>query len=303
MASTRKRFLPNLGLVCITIGPEVRYRTTTRTRFLTLPDDAARTALLDELYRHNLRTLFAAIEYCHARDICLYRVTSNLFPQIDHPVGQAVRESLAGEMSGFAILAERLNVRVVIHPDQWVVLSSDTPAVVVNSINMLKDHARSLDLLGLPRSAWAMMVVHGGKGDRAERLVETIATLPENIRSRLALENDESAYSAEQILDVCERAKVPMVFDAHHHVIRENLESYEHPSVRKFTLAARKTWRPHPEWQIVHISNGATCFSDCKHSEGIDVFPPAFLDVPWVEVEAKAKENAIDPLRRRLLDR
>jgi UV DNA damage endonuclease len=303
MSAARRSTLPNLGLVCITIGPEVRYRTTTRTRFLALPDDAARTALLDELYRHNIRTLFAAIEYCHAREICLYRVTSNLFPQVDHPIGQAVRESLADEMKGFAAHAKRLSVRVVIHPDQWVVLSSDTPTVITNSVAMLTDHARTFDLLGLPISPWAMMVVHGGKGNRADALVATISGLAGNIRSRLALENDESCYSAEQIREVCQRVKVPMVFDAHHHVIREKLDSYEHPSVRKFTLAARKTWEPHPEWQIVHISNGATCFADSRHSEGIETFPAAFLDTPWVEVEAKAKENAIDPLRRRLLDR
>jgi UV DNA damage endonuclease len=194
-------------------------------------------------------------------------------------------------------------VRVVIHPDQWVVLNSESPNVVGNSIAILEEHARTFDLLGLPRSPWSTMLIHGGKGGRPDELVAAIERLPANVRSRLALENDESCYSAHQIEDVCRRAGVPMVFDAHHHVVREKLDSYEHPSVREMTLAARQTWQPHPEWQLVHISNGAGSFADPRHSEKISRFPSGFLDVPWVEVEAKAKEDAIGPLRRRLLKR
>ena len=287
---------PNLGLVCITAGEDVRYRTITRTRFLAFDEDRKRAAL-DELYRDNVQTLFKAVDYCHARGIRLYRVTSNLFPQVDHPVGRATLDSLRDAMGGFGAHAAKRDVRVVIHPDQWVVINSESPAVVTQSVAIMEDHARAFDLLGLPRSPWSLMLVHGGKGGRADALVETIAKLPDGVRSRLALENDESAFSAEQILDACRRAGVPMVFDAHHHAVRERLDSYEDPSVRAFTLAARETWRPHPEWQVVHISNSATSFLDPKHSDTIKRFPSAFADVPWVEVEAKQKEVAIGRLR------
>ncbi|MEZ4618523.1 MAG: hypothetical protein R2867_23825 [Caldilineaceae bacterium] len=57
-----------------------------------------------------------------------------------------------------------------------------------------------------------------------------IQTLPDAVRSRLILENDERAYSASEFLRLPGRW-VPMVFDAHHHVCRERLESYEHPSI------------------------------------------------------------------------
>jgi UV DNA damage endonuclease len=290
---------PDLGLVCITAGDEVRYRTITRTRFLSF-DDGRKRAALDELYRDNVRTLFKAVDYCHARAIRLYRVTSNLFPQVDHPVGSATLESLREAMGGFGAYAAARDVRVVIHPDQYVVLNSESPAVIAQSVAIMADHARVFDLLGLPRSTWSLMLLHGGKGGRADALVETIAALPDNIRLRLALENDESAFSAAQILDACRRAGVPMVFDAHHHAVRERLDSYEDPSVRAFTLAARETWQPHPEWQVVHISNGAASFRDPKHSDTITRFPGAFADVPWVEVEAKQKEVAIGRLRMSL---
>ena len=290
---------PNLGLVCITAGEEVRYRTITRTRFLAF-DEAGQRGALEALYRDNVRTLFKAVDYCHARDIRLYRVTSGLFPQVDHPVGRAVLESLGDAMKGFGAHAKKRGVRVVIHPDQYVVLNSESPAVVAQSVAIMADHARVFDLLRLPRSTWSLMLLHGGKGGRPAELVETIERLPANVRSRLALENDESCYSAAQILDVCRRAKVPMVFDAHHHAVRERLDSYEHESVAAFTRAARETWEPHPQWQVVHISNGATSFRDPRHSDTITRFPSAFLDAPWVEVEAKQKEIAIGRLRMSL---
>jgi UV DNA damage endonuclease len=140
------------------------------------------------------------------------------------------------------------------------------------------------------------MEIPGGTGARAARLVEVIRALPEEIRTRLALENDEYAYSAAQILEVCRAAGVPMVFDAHHHVCREGLSSYEDESVAHYLAAARETW-PVPEWQLVHISNGRTAFSDRHHSDFITDMPSSYRRAPWIEVEAKQKELAIEKLR------
>jgi UV DNA damage endonuclease len=291
--------LPNLGLVCITVGPEVRYRTTTRTRLLSLPP-AEQTAALESLYRDNLRTLFAAVDYCAATGVRLYRVTSNLFPQIDAPAARPVFDAVAPDMSSFGPHAAAKGVRVLIHPDQFVVLNSESPKVAATSVQIMSDHAAVFDRLGLPQSTWACMILHGGKGGRPDELVAAVKALPDNVRHRLVLENDESAYGAEQILDVCRRAGVPMVFDAHHHVVREKLDRYDHPSVRHYVEASRDTW-PDPAWHLVHISNGSAKFADPKHSELIVDFPPAYLDVPWVEVEAKAKEEAINSLRTQLL--
>ncbi len=62
------------------------------------------------------------------------------------------------------------------------------------------------------------MNVHGGKSGRGKELVEVILQLPENIKSRLTLENDENAYSTSELLEVCQSAGIPLVFDAHHHI-------------------------------------------------------------------------------------
>ena len=140
------------------------------------------------------------------------------------------------------------------------------------------------------------MNIHGGKSQRADQLVRVIGELPLEIHSRLTLENDEYAYSASEIMSVCKRSGVPMVFDAHHHVCHEKLTSYEHSSVASMFYAARETWS-NPEFQLVHISNGKEAFTDRQHSDFITDMPSVYREAPWIEIEAKAKEEAIARLQ------
>jgi UV DNA damage endonuclease len=286
---------PRLGLVCITTSDAVRYRALTRKRLLQF-DAAEQQRALRDLYADNLARLNRALDFCSGRGIQLYRMTSALFPFADDSLGEDVLEEFREQIGATGRRAIDLKIRLVLHPDQFVVLSSDSPQVIANSIKILEAHARVMDLLEQPRSSWALIEIHGGKGGRSERLVEVTRSLPEAVRSRIAFENDEYTYSAEEILEVCRASGVPMVFDAHHHLVHEKLESYDHESVRSMLRAARETW-PVPEWQLVHISNGRDSFGDRNHSDFIETMPAAFRDAPWIEVEAKQKELAIEKLQ------
>lgn len=290
---------PRLGLVCITASDAVRFRTTTRKRLLQMSADERR-ATLRALYADNLARLERAIDFCIERNVKLYRVTSALLPFADDEAGASLLDEFSNEMRRVGAHAIKSGVRLVLHPDQFVVLNSDSEQVRRNSRKILETHARIFDLLAQPRSEWAAMNIHGGKGGRADQLVAAIKELPENVRSRLTLENDEYIYSAAQILDICRRARVPMIFDAHHHICRENLSSYDDECVIEMFDAARTTWL-HPEWQIVHISNGRNSFNDRSHSDFIDAMPEIFRRAPYIEVEAKSKELAIERLQEKWL--
>ncbi|CAH0209856.1 UV DNA damage endonuclease [Massilia sp. Bi118] len=287
--------VPELGLVCITVSKDVRYRTVTRKRLLEHSDEGQR-KLLDDIYRDNIQTLAGAVQYCKREGIRLYRIPSSIFPFFDDDVGREVMRDLAPSLAHTGRRAIELGLRLVMHPDQFVVLSSDSPEVVANSVKILQMHADIMDLLQQPRSSWAVLEIHGGKSNRSDALVERIKELPDPIRSRLCLENDEYSYNAEQIHDVCTRAQVPMVFDAHHHIVSEKLSSYDDPSVAAMLEKARTTW-PNPEHQLVHISNGREGFNDRQHSDLIAVMPSAYAQAPWIEIEAKNKEEAIAGLR------
>jgi UV DNA damage endonuclease len=286
---------PELGLICITNSKDIRYRTVTRKRVLE-QSEAGQRKLLEDIYRDNIQTLDGALAWCQREGIRLYRLPSSIFPFFDEDVGREVMKGLAPALARTGERATRQGLRLVMHPDQFVVLSSDSEDVVANSVKILQMHADIMDLLGQPRSPWALLEIHGGKANRSDALVARIAGLPDGIRLRLGLENDEYAYSAAEIHEVCVRSGVPMVFDAHHHIVHENLPSYDDPSVADMLARARATW-PDPAQQLVHISNGRSGFNDRQHSDLIGVMPGAYLDAPWIEIEAKLKEEAIAGLR------
>jgi UV DNA damage endonuclease len=287
---------PNLGLVCITIGDRVRFRTITRKRLLQFSEPEQQEILRD-LYQDNLVRLQNALDFCLLHNIKLYRYPTGIFPFADTPVGAGVLTEFSDGLNATGQRATRLGIRLVVHPEQYVVLSSESPEVVANSIMILESQAWIMDLLDQPRTPWALIEVHGGKRGRKEVLAAVIQTLSAPIRCRLGLENDEYAYSAQEILEVCQATGVPMIFDAHHHVLKEGLDSYDHPSVAAMVEAARTTW-PDPAWQLVHLSNGREHFGDRSHSDLITDLPPTYTSVPWIEVEAKHKEEAISQMQR-----
>ncbi|MGL5005113.1 MAG: UV damage endonuclease UvsE, partial [Casimicrobium sp.] len=202
---------PALGLVCITHSDDIRYRTITRTRYLALPDDQVRLQTLETLYLTNLEVLFKAVNYCSERGIRLYRMPSGLFPMSDLPdgIGEQVLNQLAPRLSHVSVVAERAGVRLTVHPEQYVVLNSESAAVAKASAAILEHQGRIFDRLGLPRSAWAVMNIHCGKSGRPNELIRAIEQLGDSARSRVTLENDERSYGAEATLAICRAANVP----------------------------------------------------------------------------------------------
>lgn len=287
--------LPELGLVCLSSDEQCRFRTITRTRYLSLSGQE-RDVALHSIYWDNIQRLHWTLGYCARRNIRLYRATSSLFPMSDEPAGEATLRLMSAALSGIGRRAKKLGIRVVLHPDQFVVLNSENPNTRRTSALILEKHALAFDLMGLPRSSWSLMNIHGGKAGRGDVLIDLIRQLPTAVKSRLTLENDEYSFGAAEIYDICKRAGVPMVFDCHHHVIKEGVDSYDHPSVAKYTKLARETW-PKPEWQVCHVSNGDSAFLDRYHSRQITMIPRAFREVPFIEVEARGKETAIAGLR------
>ncbi|MFB9993601.1 UV DNA damage repair endonuclease UvsE [Deinococcus oregonensis] len=290
---------PAYGLVCMTVGPEVRFRTITLTRYRMLkPED--RGDVLLNLYADNITRVRAAAAFCAARGIRLYRLSSSLFPMsdlVDDDTGAAVLDHLKPQLLEVGHAFEDAGIRVLMHPEQFIVLNSDRPEVRVSSLRAMTAHAGVMDRMGLARSTWNLLLLHGGKGGRGAELAALIPDLPDGVRLRLALENDEHAYGVEDLWPVCQATGVPLVFDAHHHVVHDSLPDLDHPSVRQWTLAARETWTP-PEWQVVHLSNGIDGPQDRRHSHLISHLPSAYSDVPWIEVEAKGKEEAVAALMR-----
>ena len=86
-------------------------------------------------------------------------------------------------------------------------------------------HADMFDLIGLPRTPYAKLNIHVGAayGDKPfalDNFCRNFERLPESVRSRLTVENDDkpSLYSTKELYDgVYKRIGIPIVFDYHHH--------------------------------------------------------------------------------------
>jgi len=134
-----------------------------------------------------------------------------------------------------------------------------------------------------------------------ERFCQVFTDLPEAVRSRLTLENDDKSYTMRDLLPICAQLAIPLVYDVHHH--RCNPDGL---SVEEATRMARETWQRAGREQYCHLSSPRTGWGggDPKpHADYIDVadFPSCWLGQSMtVDIEAKAKELAVVQLMTEL---
>lgn len=308
MGSGRRLLLPvaegpRFGLCCTFREEPIRFRTTTA-RFAVGLRPRQRTAHLRDIALHNAVALVEAVGWCADHGIGAFRVNSQMLPLSTHPelryrpaaidrdgaVERIFRE--AGR------LAASRGVRLSFHPDQFVVLGSARPEVVRSSLAEIEAQALLADWIGAEQ-----LTVHAGgaqDGKRAalDRLARGIGRLSPRARARLALENDDRVYTVRDLLPLCQREALPLVYDVHHH--RCNPDGL---GEREATDAAAATWGRREPW--VHLSSpreGWTAADPRRHADYIDLkdVPAAWLTRRMmIDVEAKAKELAVVDLKAR----
>ena len=139
---------------------------------------------------------------------------------------------------------------------------------------------------------------YGKKDEALKRLVRQIRSLPQNVCNRLTLENDDRLYTPRDLLPVCEKLGIPLVYDLHHHRCLPDGRN-----VANTTREALRTWNREP---LFHISSPLKGWQDenpRNHHDYInpDDFPDCWLNLDiTVEVEAKAKELAVLKLMRQI---
>lgn len=166
-----------------------------------------------------LREIFT---YLDKTDIRMYRMSSDIAPYVTHPdLPQFHRQidEAQDELRDLGQTAKRLNMRLSMHPSQFIILNSPDPKLVEKSVSDLLAGAQILD--AMEQGPEAVLVIHvgGTYGDHTsgcDRWVQTYATLPEPVRRRLVLENDDLRYSAADVLEIHDRTGVPLIFDFQH---------------------------------------------------------------------------------------
>lgn len=250
-------------------------------------------------YVNNVRNLYRMLPVIRNTGVKLFRISSAMFPladQVDRELWDSPEVRNYLKLAGDYVLAN--DMRVTTHPGQFCVLSSDSDSVVEKAFVELGIHGWMFDAMGLDHSPKWAINIHGGKGDRTSRLIEQIKSLPDNVRKRLTLENDENSYSAIDLLEVYQATGTPVVFDSHHHTFNDGDLSMA--DAHDLTM---QTW-PTGIRPLQHISNtepalaGGSVTERRKHSDMIHYVPQPQLqslrdDTVDVEVEAKQKNLAV----------
>jgi len=259
-----------------------------------------------DLYVNNIRNL-ARMAPVIATQVKLFRISSSLLPladQVDRSLYDTTEVKHELSLAGQAFVAA--GIRLTTHPGQFCVLSSERPEVVKNAYRDLMTHGFVFDAMGLPRTPYAAINIHGGKSNASQRLIDSIIDLPDEVRTRLTLENDESAYDVPQLLEVHQQTGIPVVFDSHHHTFNTG-----ELTMAEAYVACCATW-PTGIRPLQHISNteptliSGSFMDRRKHSDYIHQVPEVQLegllnDVIDLEVEAKMKNFAVKQLHDQLL--
>lgn len=292
-----------LGLCCIFREAPIRFRTTTAAVCSRLPRAEAR-AKIASVCQANAASLYEALTYCAAHGIGCFRVMSQILPLKTHPEfryelgelpgGDAIRAALVrcGE------LAQQHRLRLTFHPDQFVVLSSPREAVVDASLGEIEYQAEVASWIGADAINIHLGGAYGDKPAAIERFRHSLSRLSSAARARLTVENDDRTYTPSDLLPLCQEEKLPLVYDVHHHRC--------HPdglSVAEATSAALTTWQREPLFHISSPQDGWNGPRPQRHHDYIDPrdFPREWLPLDLtVEVEAKAKELAVEKLQRDL---
>ncbi|KAF8635189.1 hypothetical protein AX17_003965 [Amanita inopinata Kibby_2008] len=272
----------------------------------------SRTCRLDSLYkngidwvkelgRKNVQDLITIIEWNEENHIRFFRLSSEMFPYASHGTHGYSLEYCGPLLARAGELANKYGHRLTTHPGQYTQLGSPNPDVIEASVRELKYHCEMLERMGIGPDG--VMIVHGGgiygdKNAAVTRMKKTIREmLPQNVRDRLVLENDELCYNAEELLSICEELDVPLVFDYHHDML--NPSSIPPNAIIK---RANAIWQRRGIKAKQHLSEPrpgtVTLMEKRAHADRCQVLPPDLPDDIDLMIEAKDKEQAVLHLYR-----
>ena len=248
----------------------------------------------------NIDDLETILKYNIENNIHFYRLTSKLIPLSTHPeVTWDYEKYFSKELRTIGNIIKSSNMRLDAHPDQFNVINSVKDNVVQDTLRNL-NHA--VDLFELMKYDAGKLVIHtgssaGGKDESIHRFISNYKAFPKRVRERLILENDDKVFTAKDVLEICEKIKVPMVVDVHHHNCNNNKENITDLLPHIFS-----TWDSESLPPKIHFSTPKEGQLDRKHADYIDANDfCSFLDLAKenvdrdfdVMIEAKKKDQAL----------
>jgi len=283
-----KNTQPRLGLFCSTHDGILSTNRTIRLTSLS-------TDKVIEVATKNLEDFPKIIEFCYQKNITMFRLGNSIVPFASHQrFDKNVWEVLKPLFEVGKNSNKEKNIRLTIHPGQFIQLGSKNPKVVESSLAELRYCCDILDLLDAKDGVITLHLggTNGDKKATMERFFE-VFTKNQWLEKYLALENDEYNFTASETLEVANRCGIGMIFDIFHHSINQSEITWDE---------IKKSWKE--KRPKVHISSQG----DGKVGHHADFIAKEdfailreFLGDDFFEVdimiEAKKKEEAIERIK------
>ncbi len=255
----------NIGFACIAIGvPGAGLRTCVK-------KNATDENLL-AIIQANLAALDRIIEYNIKNEIKLFRISSDLIPFGSSEINQLEWWNLFTEQ--FHLIGKKIvesGMRVSMHPGQYTVINSPKDEVVNRAVEDLFYHARVLDALGVDSTHKIILHIGGVYGDKTTaiaRFIENYKMLPEEVKERLVIENDDKSYHIADVLQIGTTLKIPVVYDTLHNQV--NPYDREKTDCDWIELC-RKTWTKKDGRPKIHYSRQHPGKQKGSHSDSIKI--------------------------------
>jgi UV DNA damage endonuclease len=170
----------------------------------------------------NLVHLSKILNYNVENHLLFFRISSDLIPFASHPICKYNwLNHFRSEFKEIGDYIIRNNMRISMHPDQFVIINSTKEKVTQSSIRELQYHCDILDAMCLDQSAKIQIHVGGAYGEKTSAINTFIrrydAFLSESIKERLVIENDDHLFNLDDCMIIHQQTNIPIVFDNFHH--------------------------------------------------------------------------------------
>ncbi|KXH87285.1 UV DNA damage repair endonuclease UvsE [Sporosarcina sp. HYO08] len=276
-------------------------QTMTFAQFQKIDERDAAIRKLERISLSNLENTLRILKHNAASDIHFYRLTSRLIPLANHPelTDWNYLRPLQKQLREIGNFVKEHNIRIDFHPDHFVLINSMKKEILKNSIQTLKMHYLLLKGMGIDATHRCVMHVGGNYKDTEtslERFIDNWMLVPRSIQKMIMLENDDTSFTLEDSLYLCEKLDIPLVFDYHHH-----LAHHQHANWEEHWDRVIQSWRHSSLPVKMHISSPKSKKEFRHHADFVDMelfftFLKAIKgSVPQIDcmIEAKRKDEAL----------
>ncbi|MBN2883358.1 MAG: UV DNA damage repair endonuclease UvsE [Clostridia bacterium] len=229
---------------------------------------------LRELIEHNLKSLENLVDYNIRNNVMLFRISSDIVPFGSSPVNKLEWWNIFEEdFNRIKCKIQKSGMRISMHPGQYTVLNSPDDGIVDRAVEDLVYHSRFMNCLGANTENKIILHLGGVYGEPAkakERFAENYRKLPDDIKGKLVLENDDRSYTICDILETATGLDIPVVYDNLHNRVKGCRSNED----LQWISECRGTWRKKDGRQKIHYSQQNPDKQQGAHTNtiGIDEF-------------------------------